>query len=148
MFLERWFGYSTSKQKMMSFRGQAGWAIMTSSGGQANSTGMPPDQKSKQSWVTNLSLYKLWMICSNHRHLRNLDCLMARTTWLVCFKCTVNSRSKKGKCLGRCGASSWHTTKLKQSIFFRYLWFQLFYFEDLFRAALYSFIITIQSETF
>jgi hypothetical protein len=30
--------------------------------------------------------------------------------------------AKKGKCLGRCGASSGHTTKLKQSIFFRYLW--------------------------
>ncbi len=26
--------------------------------GQANSTGMPPNQKSKQSWVTNLSIYK------------------------------------------------------------------------------------------
>jgi hypothetical protein len=30
--------------------------------------------------------------------------------------------AKKGKCLGRCGASSRHTTKLKQSIFFRDLW--------------------------
>ncbi len=30
--------------------------------------------------------------------------------------------AKKGKCL-RCGASSRHTTKLKQSVFFRYLWF-------------------------
>jgi hypothetical protein len=30
--------------------------------------------------------------------------------------------AKKGKCLGRCGASSRHTTKLEQSIFFRYLW--------------------------
>jgi hypothetical protein len=29
--------------------------------------------------------------------------------------------AKKGKCLGRCGASSGHTTKLKQSLFFRYL---------------------------
>jgi hypothetical protein len=32
--------------------------------------------------------------------------------------------AKKGKCLGRCGASSGHITKLKQSIFFRYLWDQ------------------------
>jgi hypothetical protein len=30
--------------------------------------------------------------------------------------------AKKGKCLGRCGASTGHTTKLKQSLFFRYLW--------------------------
>jgi hypothetical protein len=29
---------------------------------------------------------------------------------------------KQGKFLGICGASSGHTTKLKQSIFFRYLW--------------------------
>jgi hypothetical protein len=29
--------------------------------------------------------------------------------------------AKKGKSLGRCGASSGHTTKLKQAIFFRYL---------------------------
>jgi hypothetical protein len=48
---------------------------------------------------------------------------MARTACLVCFISTVNGGSKKGgKCLGRCGASSRHTTKLKQSIFFRYLW--------------------------
>jgi hypothetical protein len=30
-------------------------------------------------------------------------------------------KEKKGKCLGRCGASSGHTTKLKRSILFRYL---------------------------
>jgi hypothetical protein len=29
--------------------------------------------------------------------------------------------AKKGKCLGGCAASSGHKTKLKQSIFFRYL---------------------------
>jgi hypothetical protein len=33
--------------------------------------------------------------------------------------------AKKGKCFGRCGASSRHTTKLNQSIFFRYLWLSL-----------------------
>jgi hypothetical protein len=32
--------------------------------------------------------------------------------------------ANKGKCPGRCGASSRHTTKLKQSIFFKYLWFK------------------------
>jgi hypothetical protein len=30
---------------MMTFRVQAGWAKMTSAVGQANNTGMPPDQK-------------------------------------------------------------------------------------------------------
>jgi hypothetical protein len=38
--------------------GQASWAKMTLVGGQANSTGMPPNQTSKQSGVTNLSFYK------------------------------------------------------------------------------------------
>jgi hypothetical protein len=31
-----------------------------------------------------------------HRHLSNIDCLMARTACLVCFISTVNGRSKKG----------------------------------------------------
>jgi len=43
---------------------------------------------------------------------------MARTACLVCIISTVSGQ----KCLGRCGASSRHKTKLKQSIFFRYLW--------------------------
>ncbi len=30
-----------------------------------------------------------------HRHLRNIDCLMARTACLVCFMSTVNSHIKK-----------------------------------------------------
>jgi hypothetical protein len=30
-----------------------------------------------------------------HRHLRNIDCLMARTACLVCFSGSVNSRSKR-----------------------------------------------------
>jgi hypothetical protein len=47
---------------------------------------------------------------------------MARTACLVCIISTVNGCSKKGgKCLRRCGPSSGHTTKLKQSIFFTYL---------------------------
>jgi hypothetical protein len=61
-----------------------------------------------------------------HRHLSNKECLMACTACHVCFISTVNGCSKKikikGKCLGRSSASSGHTTKLKQSIFFRYLW--------------------------
>jgi hypothetical protein len=40
----------------MSFGGQASWAKMMSPGGQASNTCMPPDKKSKQSWVTYLSL--------------------------------------------------------------------------------------------
>ncbi len=60
-------------------------------------------------------------LCLVHRHLSNKDCLMACTACLVCFISTVNGCRKKGKCLGRCGASSGHTTKLEQSIFFRYL---------------------------
>jgi hypothetical protein len=42
------------KQNMTSLRGQASWAKMTSLGGQANSTGMPPYEICKQSCVTNL----------------------------------------------------------------------------------------------
>jgi len=36
-------------KKMMPFRGQASWAKMTPTGGQANSTGVPTNQMSKQS---------------------------------------------------------------------------------------------------
>jgi len=32
---------------------------------------------------------------ANHRHLSNIDCLMARTTCLVCFISSVNGHSKK-----------------------------------------------------
>ncbi len=46
---------------------------MMSLGGQANSTGMPPEQKSKQSRGANLSLTalthhqaKLWLLCKGH----------------------------------------------------------------------------------
>ncbi len=66
----------------------------------------------------------------NHRHLRIIDCLTARTACLVCFICTVNGHSKKKKeekkAIMGC-ASSGHITKLKQSTFaFRYLWTKLF----------------------
>ncbi len=59
-----------------------------------------------------------------HRHLRKIDWLMARTACLVCLISTVSGHSKKmkRKKAWRCGASSRHITKLKQSIFFRYLW--------------------------
>jgi hypothetical protein len=46
--------YSWHKQNMMSPRGQASWAKMTSPGGQANSTDIPPNQKSEESWEMNL----------------------------------------------------------------------------------------------
>jgi hypothetical protein len=50
---------------------------------------------------------------------------MAHTACRVCLISTVSGYCKKnGKCLGRCGTSRGHTTKLKQSIFFRFLWFQ------------------------
>ncbi len=49
MFVDRYVRYSISKQNMMTFRVEARWAKMTSPGGQASSTGMPPNQKSKQS---------------------------------------------------------------------------------------------------
>ncbi len=62
----------------------------------------------------------------NHRHLSNIDCLIVRTACLDYFISTVNGLAKKGGgCLGRYDASSGHTTKLKQSIFFRYRWLEL-----------------------
>ncbi len=42
----------------MSLTGQTSWAKMTSLGGEANNTGVPPNKICKQSWVTNLSPYK------------------------------------------------------------------------------------------
>ncbi len=42
-------------------RGLASWAKMMSHQGQANSSGMPPDQNSKQSGVTNLFLCEPWV---------------------------------------------------------------------------------------
>jgi hypothetical protein len=50
-----------------------------------------------------------------HRHLRDIDYLMAPTACLVCFISTVNGHiKKKGE---KCGASSGHITNLKQYIF-------------------------------
>ena len=40
---------------------------------------------------------KVSLAASFHRHLSNIDCLMARTACLVCFISTVNGRSKKKK---------------------------------------------------
>ncbi len=60
---------------------------------------------------------------ADHRHLKNIDCLTARTACLVCFISTVNGHSKKKKekkPIMR-GTSSDHITKLKQSIILRCL---------------------------
>jgi hypothetical protein len=39
---------------------------------------------------------KVQFVCFVHRHLSNIDCLMAHTACLVCFISTVNGPSKKG----------------------------------------------------
>ncbi len=67
---------------------------------------------------------KTLVLCWTHKHLRNIDCLTACTPCLVCFIGTVNGRSKKKKEKKpiMSGASSGHTTKLKQSILLRCLW--------------------------
>ncbi len=55
--------------------------------------------------------------CSNHRHLRNIDCLTVRTVCLVCFISTVNGCIKKEKKKPiKTGTSSGHITNLEQSI--------------------------------
>jgi hypothetical protein len=46
------------KQKMTSLRGQASWAKMMSLGGKLTALVCLADQICKQSWVTNISLYK------------------------------------------------------------------------------------------
>jgi len=35
------------------------------------------------------------IVTADHRHLKNIDCLTARTACLVCFISTVNGHSKK-----------------------------------------------------
>ncbi len=50
-------------------------------------------QESKASAVTIVECYYGLRFC--HRHLSNIDCLMACTACLVCFISTVNGRSKK-----------------------------------------------------
>jgi len=44
-----------------------------------------------------MALPMIISFCHIHRHLSNIDCLMAHTTYLVCFISTVNGRSKKDK---------------------------------------------------
>ncbi len=57
------------------------------------------------------------MVCTAHRHLSNIDCLMVHTACLVCFISTVNSHSKKEEKKSiKTGASSGHITNVKQSI--------------------------------
>ncbi len=58
MFVESEVCYFWCKQKMTSFRGQASLGKKNITWGQANGTAVLPDQKSKQSRVTSLSLYK------------------------------------------------------------------------------------------
>ena len=59
-----------------------------------------------------------------HRHLSNIDCLMACTACLVFFMSTVKWPQQKKP--WKTGASSGNITNLKQSIFvFQYLWASL-----------------------
>ncbi len=60
----------------------------------------------KQPWV-----YSHPLLHPDHRHLSNIDCLMAHTACLVCF---ISSSKKKKP--WKTGASSRHITNLKQSI--------------------------------
>jgi hypothetical protein len=62
-------------------------------------------------WVWHIDIYG------------EIDWLMARTACLfVSLVLLMAAARKSQECLGRCGASGGHITKLKQSIFFRYLW--------------------------
>ncbi len=62
-----------------------------------------------------------------HRHLSNIDCLIAHITCLVCFIRSVNGHSKKKKKKGwKSGASSGYITNLSNLFFFWYLWFSYF----------------------
>jgi len=45
MFVKRYFSYSISKQKMMSFGGQTSWAKMTSPGGKLTALASHPTKK-------------------------------------------------------------------------------------------------------
>ncbi len=76
------------------------------------------------SWTCTGAVYTMLSCApftSCHRHLRNIDCLMARTACLVCFIRTDNgcSQKKEEKKPITSGASSGHITKLKQSILLR-----------------------------
>ncbi len=64
--------------------------------------------KSKQNFENNLCLY--------HRHLSNIDCLMACTACLFASLVLLTAVAKKGKKRIKIGASSGHITNLKQSI--------------------------------
>ncbi len=88
-------------------------------------------ETSVDGYVMEMSQFRF---CFGHRHLRNIDCLMAHTTCLVCFINTVNGRSqkKKKKLPWKTGTSSRHITNLKQSI----LTFDIYSFGTTFGAIM------------
>ncbi len=65
---------------MMSFRGQASSEKVTASAGQANSYRIPPNQKSQQSRVTNISIYNhwKWYVLENRLDYLHLFCQVKR----------------------------------------------------------------------
>jgi len=54
--------------------------------------------------------------CHIHRHLRNIDCLMAQTTSLFASLVLLMAPAKKIKKKKKTGTSCGHITNLKQSI--------------------------------
>jgi len=63
-----------------------------------------------------------------HRHLRKDRLINGLYCLLVCLISTASGYYKKAKNALEDVTSSKHITKLKQSIFFRYLWYSLNYF--------------------
>jgi hypothetical protein len=73
-------------------------------------------------WIFLLGPFETFKTESTIDIILKIDCLMARTTCIVCLVSTVSGCSKNT--LGRASASSGHITKLEQSTFLRYLWKQ------------------------
>jgi hypothetical protein len=75
--------------------------------------------RNENDYVLSSTCYTIiFAVATDHRHLSNIDCLMARIACLVCFISTVNGCSKKRKEKEpiKTGASSGHITYPKQSI--------------------------------
>jgi hypothetical protein len=53
--------------------------------------------KNEQNWNYAQIIFRWAFVCFDHRHLTNIDCLMARTTCLFCFISTVNGHYKKNR---------------------------------------------------